>query len=70
MEIPGTLDLTVTLQAQEWQTVLLALREMPYRLSNAVIAKLERGLNAAAQQQMAPRPGNGVDQQPMVRPDA
>jgi hypothetical protein len=41
--------LSATLQAQEWNIVLAGLSELPYRMSNQVIIKL--------QQQLQPQPG-------------
>lgn len=52
-------ELTATLQAQEWQIIFTALRELPYRMSAALIAKLESEINTAAS--AAPRLPNGRD---------
>lgn len=55
-------ELAATLQAQEWQLVLTGLRELPYRISAPLIAKLEAALNAAAEIPVAARPNGQADE--------
>jgi predicted DNA-binding transcriptional regulator YafY len=43
----------IVLTAQEWQSVLAGLYEMPYRMSQQVIDKVRMQLNAHRPQQLA-----------------
>ena len=58
--------LTVTLQAQEWNMVLGALQELPYKFSHPLFDKLQRSLMSQGQAQVPPevlRPPNGDGRQ-------
>lgn len=45
--------LTITLQAQHWNTVMAALHEMPFRVAAPVIAALSGQLNEIAARGLA-----------------
>jgi hypothetical protein len=64
--IDATAPISVTLEAQFWNVVELAVQELPWKIANPVLAKLRPQLSAAAsatEQPTAPLPtkGNGAD---------
>jgi hypothetical protein len=64
--IPPDTPLTVTLEAQQWNAVIAALSEAPFRIAAPLIQAITGQLQGqAAQVQQQPRPGaNGVDDTP------
>jgi len=38
--VPAELPLTITLQAQEWNTVMAALNELPYKVAAPLISRI------------------------------
>lgn len=60
--IPPATPIAVTLQAQEWNVVLGALGEAPYRLVAPVIAKISEQAEAAAEASTATVKPNGADE--------
>lgn len=61
--IPADRPIAATLTAQQWNVVLGALQEAPWRVANPVIQALFPQINP--QEDDAPRPpasGNGVDE--------
>ena len=55
--IDASAPITVTLQAQQWNVVLAALNEAPYRIAAPLIAAIGEQLQAHA-----PRPNAAVEQ--------
>jgi len=59
--IPATAMLSVQLEAQQWNAVLAALSDAPYRIA----APLIQAMSEQLQTQTLPRQGNGVDLNPV-----
>jgi hypothetical protein len=57
--IPPNTQLTVTLDAQQWNGVLAALSDAPYKVAAPLIQAMTEQLQAQAQ--MTLTPGNGLD---------
>jgi len=65
VQIPAEQPITITLQAQYWQTVLNALQEMPFRMANPVVQELTKQFQQAMEAQgeviSSGHHGNGID---------
>jgi hypothetical protein len=57
--IPPNTQLNVTLDAQQWNGVLAALSDAPYKVAAPLIQAMTEQLQAQAQ--MTPTTGNGLD---------
>jgi hypothetical protein len=68
------MPLTVTLEAQQWQSVIAALSEAPYRVAAPLIDAITQQFQVQATQSAAEASGsigNGVDHNPPINlPDA
>jgi hypothetical protein len=68
VQISAEHPITITMQAQHWQTVLNALQEMPFRMANPVVQELTKQFQQAmGTQQVEITPthsnGNGIDRE-------
>jgi len=63
--VQATMPLTVTLEAQQWNQVIAAIAEAPYRVAAPLIQAMTEQLQAQASSEMSPGAhGNGFDTQP------
>jgi hypothetical protein len=60
-----TEPVTITLEAGQWNVVLGALHEIPYRLALPVIQALTRQFIAATEAPSIPARGNGEERPPV-----
>lgn len=63
-QIPATQTFAITLQAQEWQGVINAMAEAPYKLAAPLVQAITQQIQEQAQGgQLSPMP-NGLDAPP------
>ena len=66
--IAPTMKLTITLEAQQWNGVLAALSEAPYKLAAPLIQTMGEQLNGQTSGQAVPSLGNHLDRDPLEVP--
>jgi hypothetical protein len=57
IQIEATQEMSITLQAQEWQAVMEALAERPFKIAAPLIQKFNQQFEAAAAARPAPTNG-------------
>jgi hypothetical protein len=73
--VPANMPLTITLEAQQWNSVMAALAETPYRIAAPLIQAISEQLQQQAatvaeaeqthpQARVLPTGGNGLDRDP------
>ena len=65
--VAATMPLTVTLEAQQWNAVMSAIVEAPYRIVAPLVQSITEQLQAQTQQSPATH-GNGLDLDPPPPP--
>jgi hypothetical protein len=57
--IPATMPMTVTLEAQQWNGVMTALSEAPYKIAAPLLEAIQAQLQSSLQSSIPPKLPNG-----------